>query len=116
MKYLFLLMVLLVVGYSGTAPASQAPTITELESQINRLKSRVEYLEYTQNKTKHDISTLQEAVKRTGPALLLFAIFCAWWAKSTGRSALGWFFLGLLFHVITGIALLIKTERGGQQQ
>jgi hypothetical protein len=57
------------------------------------------------------ISKLQKAINSNGLAIVFFGFFCAWWAKTTGRSALGWFILGLLFHVFTAIALLIKTER-----
>ena len=35
----------------------------------------------------------------------LFGIYCATWAKSSGRSAWGWFFLGFFFAPITGIFL-----------
>lgn len=35
----------------------------------------------------------------------LFGIYCATWAKSSGRSPWGWFFLGFFFAPITGIIL-----------
>ena len=38
----------------------------------------------------------------------LFAIYCATWAKSSGRSAWGWFFLGFFFGPITGLVLAAK--------
>lgn len=38
----------------------------------------------------------------------LFGIYCATWAKSSGRSAWGWFFLGFFFAPITGIFLASK--------
>ena len=38
----------------------------------------------------------------------LFGTFCATWAKSSGRSAWGWFFLGFFFGPITGIVLAAK--------
>jgi len=38
----------------------------------------------------------------------LFGIYCATWARSSGRSAWGWFFLGFFFAPITGIVLASK--------
>jgi hypothetical protein len=40
----------------------------------------------------------------------LFGIFCAHWAQNTGRNAWLWFFLGLLFAPITGLALLVRNS------
>ena len=42
---------------------------------------------------------------------MLFAAFCALWAQNTRRSAWLWFFLGLLFSVITVIVLLYKNSQ-----
>ena len=44
----------------------------------------------------------------SGMVLFLFAIFCAYWAQSTNRSAWLWFFVGFFFAPITGIVLLYK--------
>jgi hypothetical protein len=38
-----------------------------------------------------DIKGLEKAAKDNALTLILFAFFCTWWAKSIGRSALGWF-------------------------
>jgi 4-hydroxybenzoate polyprenyltransferase len=43
-----------------------------------------------------------------GAVLWLFAAFCALWAQNTHRSAVLWFFMGLLFSVITVLVLLYK--------
>ena len=43
-----------------------------------------------------------------GVAVFVCAAFCALWAQQTGRNAWLWFFLGLLFSVITLLALLYK--------
>jgi hypothetical protein len=40
----------------------------------------------------------------------LFAVFCAHWAQNTGRNAWLWFFLGLAFAPITGLALLARNS------
>ena len=50
------------------------------------------------------ISKSKEAI----PMLFLFGAVCALWAQNTGRSAWRWFFLGLLFSVITVVVLLSK--------
>jgi hypothetical protein len=46
-----------------------------------------------------------------GAALFLFGVFCALWAQDTGRSAWLWFFLGLIFSIITVIVLLSKNSK-----
>jgi len=38
----------------------------------------------------------------------LFGAFCALWAMNTGRNAWLWFFLGLIFSVISVMVLLYK--------
>lgn len=45
-----------------------------------------------------------------GTVFFLFAIFCAYWAQSTGRNAWLWFFLGWFFAPITGLVLLYKNR------
>jgi hypothetical protein len=45
-----------------------------------------------------------------GATLFLFGAFCALWAQNTGRNAWLWFFLGLLFSVITVLFLLSKNS------
>ena len=45
-----------------------------------------------------------------GTVFFLFAIFCAYWAQSTGRNAWLWFFLGWFFAPITGLVLLYKNS------
>jgi len=86
--------------------------IATLEKRVQSLELQMRSLALKQQNTQTEVSRLQETIRNNGLALVLFAFFCAWWAKSTGRSSLLWFFLGLLFHVFTAIALLIKTERG----
>jgi len=43
-----------------------------------------------------------------GFVLFFFAGFCALWAQNSGHNAWGWFFLGLLFSIITVTVLLYK--------
>ena len=111
MKRSFLAFVILIFGFQHATLASETttqPTISALEQTISILQSKVRNLEYAQTNTETAVSKLQEAINSNGLAIVLFAFFCAWWAKTSGRSALGWFLLGLLFHVFTAIVLLIK--------
>lgn len=41
----------------------------------------------------------------------LFAIFCAYWARSTNRNAWGWFFFGLFLAPIAGLVLLHENDK-----
>ncbi len=42
--------------------------------------------------------------------LFLFGAFCALWAQNTNRNAWLWFFIGLIFSVITVLVLLAKNS------
>jgi hypothetical protein len=48
--------------------------------------------------------------------LLVFGIICALIANSKGRSAVGWFFLGVFFHIFTLIVVLIVSDLKAQEQ
>ncbi len=50
------------------------------------------------------------------PVLILFGAFCALWAQNTGRNCWLWFFLGLLFSVITIFFLLTKNANDLQNR
>lgn len=66
-----------------------------------------------QQALEHRVSELEHQVQDladTGLVLLLFGFFCALWAQNTGRSAWGWFFLGLFFGPFTAIVLLVKNS------
>jgi hypothetical protein len=69
------------------------------EERIQALEQRVAQLE---SSIEHKSSVAFAA--------FLYGVFCALWAQNTGRSAWLWFFLGLLFSVITVIVLLVKTS------
>jgi len=53
---------------------------------------------------------MEENYATTGLVLFLFAIFCAYWAQETNRSAWLWFFSGLLFGPLAGLMLLLKNS------
>ena len=62
---------------------------------------------------EHQVSSLTNDIKDASSAgftLFLFGAFCALWAQNSGRSAWLWFFLGVFFHIITVIVLLVKNS------
>lgn len=61
-----------------------------------------------------DSGTTQYA--STGFVTFLFGIFTAYWAQTTRRSALLWFFVGLFFAPITGLVLLYKNAHDRDAQ
>lgn len=109
MKWLLLPLVWLML--SGNCQANSTDLSAETQAQIQHLQLELSALAKKQADTSSEVSTLQNKVTNNGLALLFFAFFCAWWAKSTGRSALLWFFLGIFFNIITAIVLVVKTER-----
>jgi hypothetical protein len=76
-----------------------------LNSQLQSITQQVNELEAKQHQ-------LLEIAGRdaAGAALFLFGAFCALWAQNTNRNAWLWFFMGLLFNVITVIVLLVKNS------
>jgi len=85
---------LLLVGVMSQRAAAQ----TETQSTTN--------LEYRVSSLEHRTSNAASG----GAIAFLFGAFCALWAQNTGRSAWLWFFLGLLFSVITVLVLLHKNS------
>jgi 4-hydroxybenzoate polyprenyltransferase len=86
-----------------------APAVTSAQ---DKTEERVKALE-------NRVSQLQSAVEHKagiGAFVFLCGIFCALWAQNTGRSAWLWFFLGLLFSVITVIVLLVKNADDRKRQ
>jgi outer membrane murein-binding lipoprotein Lpp len=112
MKWKILIIFILSFGFSSQLFAQENSELASLEEKIQQLQYRVQTLNNEQSKTKEEVNELKEAIKGNALALIFFAVFCAWWAKTTGRSSLLWFILGMFFHVFTAIAVLIKTERG----
>jgi len=110
MKWKFLFIFLVIFNVQSFAFASEQAAIPELEDKVSQLQYKIRQLESVQNQTKSDVAELKDTLSSNALALLLFAFFCAWWAKTTGRSSLLWFLFGLFFHVFTGIALLLKTD------
>jgi hypothetical protein len=92
----------------GTVRAQESDDrrVTELEARIRALEHRVAHL--------------PAPIVRHGPegaALFLYGCFCALWAQNTNRNPWLWFFMGILFSVITALVLLAKNaeDRRGQR-
>lgn len=62
-----------------------------------------------------DLEHQVDRLATTGLVLFLFGVFCALWAQETGRSAWGWFFLGLFFGPLTAIVLLVKNAKKNEE-
>jgi hypothetical protein len=45
-----------------------------------------------------------------GAVVILYGVLCALWAQNTGRNAWLWFFMGMVFSVITVMVLLYKNS------
>ena len=92
MKRWFHCVVLLLALGSSAYAQQDLQRVAQLESRVSALEDRVK-----------DLSS-------AGAALLLYGAFCALWAQNTGRNSWLWFFLGLLFSVITVLVLLAKNS------
>jgi hypothetical protein len=78
------------------------------DGQVSSLEARLERLE-------ERIVRSEEATAGAGLVLFVIACLCALWAQNTRRSAWLWFFLGLLFNVITLVVLLRKNSNDLQR-
>jgi hypothetical protein len=84
--------------------------IDQVESKQGRSESKIRRLEYTVRRLESEVR--QEVANRgdeaAGVVLFLFGVFCALWAQNTDRNPWLWFFMGLLFNIITVLVLLAK--------
>jgi hypothetical protein len=90
--------------------AQSATAQEDLQKRMDEVKRRVEQLEAKQR------APVTEVHRESGGAvLLLFGAFCALWAQNTNRDPWAWFFLGLIFNVITVLVLLSKNADDRRQ-
>jgi len=106
----FILIVLACFSFNAFASNESQTKESITEHKVNVVENRLNIIEEQVDRNSSAVRGLQGTIQNHASALFLLAFFCAWWAKSTGRNALLWFILGLLFHVFTAIALVIKTE------
>jgi Na+/melibiose symporter-like transporter len=111
MKYIWIVLIVLIALFSIFPSNSANIQDVNTEKEIRILKNRVSSIEYSVSQNKTELDAIADVAQNNALSLILFAFFCAWWAKTSGRSSLLWFILGLFFHIFTAIALVIKTER-----
>lgn len=108
--FLMLLFIFCSLQYEALASETAAQaTVEELEQTIRSLQIRVNQLEMSQSNNTRNVTKERDSI---AAIVALIGIFCAWWAKTTGRNAFVWFVLGVLFHFITAIVVIFKTEPG----
>jgi len=79
--------------------ATAQQTATATEERITTLEKKVAWLDYK-----------VRSFATEGMVAFLFGAFCALWAQNTRRNPWLWFFLGLLFSVVTVLVLLYKNS------
>jgi hypothetical protein len=104
MKTSFVCITFVVLAFAASRQSALAQDDTK--QQLDKLTQRVDQLDSSNQQL------LVIAHRETGGAALwLFGAFCALWAQNTNRSAWVWFFMGLLFSVITVLVLLYKNSQ-----
>ena len=84
---------------NASAQPANRQALQQLEGRFDQLNTQVNRLS---NEMRENVSN--------GGLAMLFGGFCALWAQNTGRNAWLWFFLGLIFSVITVLVLLYKNS------
>jgi len=93
------LVLMLVAVCVGPLLATAQDTATTTEERITTLEKKVTWLDYK-----------VRSFAAEGAVAFLFGAFCALWAQNTRRNPWLWFFLGLLFSVVTVLVLLYKNS------
>jgi hypothetical protein len=84
---------------------------TDFENLKRQIDFQNSELQILKNNLNNETSQLKQKLNdyaSSSLVLFLFGAFCALWAQNTGRNPWIWFFLGLIFSVITVIIILIK--------
>jgi hypothetical protein len=101
---------MLVAAVGSAAWLQTASAQDGIRGRLDHLERRVRQLE-SRPQTVNQISRHQSA----GGFLFLCGAFCALWAQNTRRNPWLWFFLGLIFSVITVLWLLSKNAEDLQR-
>jgi hypothetical protein len=96
---LFIALLFVFVPTPALADEGLDRRVAEIESRVAGLQSQVA-----------SIPSSVQSHGSDGGVLFLFGDFCALWAQNTNRNAWLWFFLGLIFSVITVLVLLTKNS------
>jgi hypothetical protein len=127
------LSVVTIAGPAAAQPTAGPPKPNQLQSQFEALRDqlsrmtldasrqqvpgRLESLELKLRVQELQIAELQAEAKRADQrapvslVLLLYAGFCALWARNSGRGPVAWFFLGLVFNVVAMGFLLFYNKK-----
>lgn len=98
-------LVLAAIASPLTLPAQEGSPRTEM--RIRDLEDKVAQLESAAARPI-PAPPKDNTVPGAGSILFLFGAFCALWAQNTRRNPWLWFFLGLIFNIITVLVLLVK--------
>lgn len=82
-----------------------APEQEDVKRRLDQLAARVNQLE-----SRPQTNTIIHQNESQGAVLFLFGVFCALWAQNTDRNPWLWFFLGMLFSIVTVLVLLAKNS------
>jgi hypothetical protein len=108
----------IIIALVGAA-AAQAPSenaqqlgarVDKTEKTAEEADNRATRDERRMNDLEQNLDAAQRGAATTGAVSILFGAFCALWAQNTRRNAWLWFFLGLIFSVITVLVLLYKNS------
>ncbi|MEX2284551.1 MAG: hypothetical protein WEE89_18830 [Gemmatimonadota bacterium] len=104
-----LLIALFLCSYAAISSAHAAALQTDAQ-KLSRLEDRVNAIQNRMGTVERRVNGMEEEAAGVSLALFLIGCFCALWAQNTRRSAWGWFFLGVFFHIFTLLVLLKKNS------
>jgi hypothetical protein len=114
-RVVFLLTLFLLSDYNADAQGN-SEKIEQLTQKIERQDAEIQSM---RNKLDSETWNLRQEIDSYAPlglVLFLFGVFCALWAQNTGRNPWSWFFLGLIFSVLTVITVLINNSRDQSEE
>lgn len=105
------------IAVAGIPVGNIDSKLSDMEDRLAAQEQKVMTLEQRSDQLETSNTDLmsQTGYAPIGMVTFLFGAFCALWAQNTGRSAVGWFFLGLFFNVFTVLALLVKNSDDNAQ-
>jgi len=95
-----------VIPGSDLSSQNTAVEIREMKNTIEAQNQKIQTLESRLNATDSDIRQELSGSAPVFMVLFLFGTVCALWAQGSGRNAIAWFFLGLIFSIIAAITVL----------
>ena len=111
MRFVLILAAVVVTLAAADAQPDADRRFQALEERISRAEREAKDAEGQAARARSEA----DRAASVGSVLFLYGVFCALWAQNTGRSAWGWFFLGVLFSFITVIVLLVRNSDDRQR-